>query len=123
MLAFSMRRPHPPRVPLDAVTIDDVFWSPRLRLLLERTLPRLYDQLLRSGRIDALRLRWQSGQHPVPHHFWDSDIAKWLEASSYSLATHSNAWLSSRIDEVIDLLRCAQQSDGYLNSYIVNVEP
>ena len=34
---------------------------------------------------------------PVPHQFWDSDVAKWLEAASYSLATHANAELESKV--------------------------
>ncbi|MBV9546034.1 MAG: glycoside hydrolase family 127 protein [Chloroflexi bacterium] len=117
------RRPPERAIPLASVQVDDAFWSPRLRVLRERTLPALYDQLLRSGRIDALRLNWRRGQHPVPHHFWDSDIAKWLEASSYSLATHPDAWLGARVDAVISLLCSAQQPDGYLNSYYSNVEP
>src|SRR5262249_16921333 len=68
------------------VTFADPFWAPRLNLVRQRTLPALHKQLRDSGRIDALRLRWVPGMHPVPHQFWDSDVAKWLEAASYSLA-------------------------------------
>src|SRR5207248_6474782 len=105
------------------VTFDDCFWAPRLKLVRERTLPALYQQLLTSGRIDALRLGWRPGSHPVPHQFWDSDSGKWLEAASYSLATQPDPTLTGRVDTVIDLLRSAQQPDGYLNSYVTSVKP
>jgi DUF1680 family protein len=60
---------------------------------------------------------------PTPHIFWDSDVAKWIEAASYSLGTHPNAELEAKVDEVISLLVAAQQSDGYLNTYFTVVEP
>jgi DUF1680 family protein len=116
-------RPLQSPVPWTAVGLDDRFWAPRLERVRQRTLPALYQQLLDSGRIDALRLAWRPGMHPVPHHFWDSDIAKWLEASSYSLATHPDAVLESRVEATIALLQSAQQPDGYLNSFVSSVNP
>src|SRR5438874_4849331 len=110
-------------VPWFDVTLDDPFWAPRLQLVRERTLPALYRQCLTSGRIDALRLDWLPGTRPVPHRFWDSDIAKWLEASCYSLATHPDAQLQEAVDRTIALLQQAQQPDGYLNSYYTTVDP
>ena len=105
------------------VTIDDEFWSPRLRVNREQSLPHIYQFCEQTGRIDALRLNWKPGMEPVPHIFWDSDVAKWLEAASYSLATHSDPALEARVDEVVGLLVAAQQPDGYLNSYFSVVEP
>jgi DUF1680 family protein len=105
------------------VSFTDPFWAPRLALMRERTLPALYTQLRTSGRINALRLTWQPGDHPVPHQFWDSDIAKWLEASCYSLATQPDPVLEAHVEEVVGLLQQAQQPDGYLNSYVTCVDP
>src|SRR5450759_2365146 len=105
------------------VTIDDEFWSPRLRVNREQSLPHIYQFCEQTGRIDALRLNWKPGMEPVPHIFWDSDVAKWLEAASYSLATHSDPALEARVDEIVALLVAAQQPDGYLNSYFTAVEP
>ncbi|MFL5658027.1 MAG: glycoside hydrolase family 127 protein [Ktedonobacteraceae bacterium] len=106
-----------------AVTIDDSFWSPHLQVNREHTLPHIYRFCQETGRIDALRLDWKPGMEPVPHIFWDSDIAKWLEAASYSLATHPDPALEVQVDEVINLIVSAQQPDGYLNSYFTVVEP
>jgi len=55
--------------------------------------------------------------------FWDSDIAKWLEAASYVLASNPDPELEARVDGVIAKLAQAQQPDGYLNSYFSAHEP
>ncbi len=110
-------------VPFTCVNIDDVFWSPRLRANRERTLPIQYRQCRETGRIEAFRLDWAPGVEPEPHIFWDSDVAKWIEAVSYSLAAHVDPALEALLDEVIALLVSAQQPDGYLNVHFTIVEP
>src|SRR5437016_3855538 len=75
-------------VPFTAVVITDSFWEPRLRVNREQTLPHVYRLCRETGRIDAFKLDWKPGVEPVPHIFWVSDVAKWVEAASYSLATH-----------------------------------
>jgi DUF1680 family protein len=105
------------------VRIDDPFWTPHLRVNREHTLPQIYRICQETGRIDALRLNWKPGMEPVPHIFWDSDVAKWIEAVSYSLGTHPNPELEAKVDEVIRLVVAAQQPDGYLNTYFTAVEP
>jgi len=110
-------------VTLASVTIEDTFWTPLLQRNRERTIPFQYAQLRDTGRLDALRLDWMPGQLPVPHIFWESDVAKWLEAASYSLATHPDPALDALVDEVIALVSSAQQPDGYLNVYFTVVKP
>lgn len=121
-MADNLHRAYTP-VPFTAVTIDDEFWTPRLRANREQTIPIEYDQCKTTGRLDALRLTWQPGDGPEPHIFWDSDIAKWLEAASYSLATHPDPALDALVDEVVALVAGAQQPDGYLNTHYTLVEP
>lgn len=112
---------HNPRpVPLKQVTISQGFWANIQRTNRERTLPAILRQLQATGRIAA----WSgqrgddfTGQRPLHDMFWDSDIAKWLEAAAYSLATHSDPALEAEIDQLIDQLAGLQQADGYLNSY------
>ena len=55
--------------------------------------------------------------------FQDSDVAKWLEAVAYSLASKPNADLEQTADEVIALIGRAQKPDGYLNTYYTVKEP
>ncbi len=110
-------------LPLDRVRIHDRFWAPRQETNRSVTLPLQYRILQDTGRIDAFRLGWQPGQPDQPHQFWDSDVAKWIEAAGYSLATHPDPDLMARVDAVIDLIAAAQQPDGYLNIYYSVVEP
>jgi hypothetical protein len=53
----------------------------------------------------------------------DSDVAKWLEAASNSLAVRPDPELEARVDEVIRLVAKAQLPDGYLNTYFTIVAP
>ncbi len=110
-------------VPFTHVTIEDRFWAPRIRVNREKTLPHQYRQCKETGRIDAFRLDWTPGREPVPHIFWDSDVAKWVEAASCSLATHPDPALDAMLDEVVGLIAGAQQPDGYLNVHFTVVEP
>jgi DUF1680 family protein len=109
-------------LPLTDVVIDDAFWTPRITTVRERTIPFQHHQLERIGHLDNLR-RPVPADAPKPHIFWDSDIAKWIEAASYSLATHPDPVLDAQIDEAIALLAGAQGDDGYLNTYFTVVEP
>ncbi|MDH7568643.1 MAG: glycoside hydrolase family 127 protein [Armatimonadota bacterium] len=110
-------------LPFTQVRIDDRFWSPRLRVNREKTLAHQYQQCKETGRIDAFRLDWRPGREPVPHIFWDSDVAKWVEAASYTLALHPDPHLENLLDEVVALIASAQQPDGYLNVHFTVVEP
>ena len=105
--------------PLKAVTIEDRFWRERIRVNRETTIPIEYQQCLTTGRIEALTL----ARVPEQHIFWDSDIAKWIEAAAYSLATHPDPEVETLLDEVIGHLARAQQPDGYLNTYFTTVAP
>ncbi len=49
--------------------------------------------------------------------FQDSDAAKWIEASAYSLSNYPDKELEKTVDELIDIISNAQESDGYLNTY------
>lgn len=110
-------------LPFTAVKIEDIFWAPRLETNRTQTLAIEYQQCRDTGRIGAFELNWKPGMEPVPHIFWDSDVAKWIEAASYSLATHPDPALDALLDEVITLIASAQQPDGYLNTHFTQVEP
>ncbi len=108
---------------LNQVSIGGVFWRKRLETNRTVTLLVQLDQCKRTGRVDAFKLDWKPGDLNPPHEFWDSDVAKWIEASAYSLATHANATLEKQIDEAIDTIALGQQPDGYLNPHFTVVEP
>jgi len=108
---------------LENVTIDDEFWSPRVRRTDTATVEAVYQQLVESGRFENLR-RADKGipgdqQVALENRMYrdESDVYKWLEAASYALSRRSDPDLEARVDYVVSLLEGAQCDDGYLNSY------
>ncbi len=106
-----------------AVTIEDGFWAPRVRAVRERSLPLMYEQFKQHGYLAAFQGEWKSGNQPIPYVFSESEISKWLEAASYSLASHPDPALHALVEETIALLASVQQPDGYLNVWFTRVEP
>lgn len=49
--------------------------------------------------------------------FQDSDAAKWIEAAAYSLNVCPDPKLEETVDNLIEIIAEAQDSDGYLNTY------
>jgi len=111
-------------VPFTAVTFEDTFWAPRIELNRTVTIPHIYQQCEATGRISAFDLNFQ---RPVPSPivliFGDSDPAKWIEAASYSLATHPDPVLDALVNQVADKIIRAQQPDGYLNTHFIVAQP
>ena len=92
-----MDKPHGKNVLFSQVKIDDAFWSPRIAVNRQVTLAHEYEMCRTTGRLDAFKLDWKPGMEPVPHIFWDSDVAKWVEAASYALAAHPDPELEQRL--------------------------
>ena len=111
-------------IPFTQVTFDGGFWGPRLEVNRTVTIPHIYQQCEATGRISAFDLNFE---RPVPSPivliFGDSDPAKWLEAASYSLATHPDPGLAEIVDSVVDKMIRAQQPDGYLNTHFIVTQP
>ena len=105
------------------VRVAGGFLGDRIQANREKSLQHQYQQCKATGRIESLKLKWRPGRNPVPHEFWDSDLAKWIEAAAFSIATNPNEKLENQIDELVELLAAAQQPDGYLNSYFTQVRP
>lgn len=108
---------------LNSVVIDDRFWSSRRDRLRSVSLPYQEQQMRTGGQFEALKLTWRPGDPGEPHIFWESDVAKWIEAASYVLARGEDAELDAAVDEATSLLAGAQQDDGYLNVYFTVVRP
>ncbi len=107
---------------LKNVNFSGGFWHSLTETNRNSTIPRCQQQCEETGRIDAMKLNWQEGKPNRPHIFWDSDVAKWLEAMAYSLQNHPDARMEQKLEEVIDLIGRAQGADGYFNSYFQQIE-
>jgi hypothetical protein len=109
-------------VPFTHVKLTDAFWRPRIEANRAATLPKEFEMCETTGRIAAFDLKWKKGDPNPPHIFWDSDVAKWIEAAAYSLATDPDAELDDLLDFVIAKIAKAQRKDGYLNTHYIVFE-
>ena len=106
------------------VKFTNGFWEDRTRINRESTLHAVYHQTEKTFRFEAIKGEWTADETRYrPHVFWDSDIAKWMEAAAYILATHPTDDLTSQLNEIISRYEKLQADDGYLNSYYQQVEP
>ncbi|HHW19427.1 MAG TPA: glycoside hydrolase family 127 protein [Firmicutes bacterium] len=110
-------------VDLTKVALKDSFWAPRLEINRQVTVKSIYKQLKDTGRLDSLDPDYKRGDRNAHHIFWDSDVAKWIEAASYTLALYRDPDLERQIDEAVDRFARLQRPDGYLNSWFTKVEP
>ena len=118
-------------ISLTAVNLKDKLWKNRFRLVKDEVIP--YQWAALNDRIPGVppshaieNFRIAAGESEGEFFgriFQDSDVAKWLEAVSYVLATEPNSKLEQIADDVIDLIAKAQQEDGYLNTYFTAAEP
>ncbi len=106
-----------------ATRFEGGFWGPKLQAIRAQTLPAIYEHMQQDGHFTAFRQNWHAGMDPIPYVFWESDLSKWIEAASYSLATHPDVQLEMCVDAAIAFLLTLQQPDGYLNLWFTQVEP
>lgn len=119
MLMGAVARP----AALERIRLDG-FWGVRQQINRTRTLPTQYQKLVSTHRLDALDPTWRTGDPASRHVFWDSDVAKWLEAAAYSLTTaRHDADLTASMEDVVERILRLQDVDGYINSYFQSVEP
>jgi uncharacterized protein len=103
------------------VRFGDGFLGDRVRVNRTATIPAVWRHTKETGRADALKLDWQEGNEPRPHQFWDSDVAKWIEAAAYDLAIEPNPETEAIIDGLVADMEAGQLDDGYLNSFYQQV--
>lgn len=95
------------------------FWADWQRLNRDVTIPHALHWLERDGSVD--NLRDAAAGAPSDHRgmwFSDSDVYKMLEGLSWDLGRGPTAQLSDAVAALIDVVRRAQEADGYVNSFV-----
>jgi len=106
-------------------TLLDGFWKDRNQLLVDAILPYQWDTLNNrtegvplSHAVENFRIAAKESQGvPKGTIFQDSDVAKWIEAASYSLFFQENEALQQIIDELVRLIVKSQHKNGYVNTF------
>ncbi len=124
----STIRPVLAAVPFPDVSLDDAFFSPRLKTLADVTLPVAIRHCEETPRLSnfrnaAAKLRGASFEPHQGIYFDDSDVYKVLEGMAYVLSVHPDPTLEAKADEWIDTICAAQEPDGYLDTYFTLGHP
>ena len=101
------------------IKITDGFWKVKQDMVRDVTLKSVYDRFEETHRFDALNCTWKEGEPDMPHVFWDSDIAKWIEGLAYSLNYSENEELEKITDEAIEKICKNRDENGYFNSHFL----
>jgi len=106
-------------VPFYKIKLNEGFWKAKQELNRDVTMNSVWDRFYDTGRTDAFACNWKEGddEEKKPHFFWDSDVAKWIEAAAYILKTEKNPSLEERVDKLVDEIEKNQWDDGYFNIY------
>ena len=106
-----------------AVRINGGFWKKWRENARDMGLMSVYDRFSETGRFGSLDFSWKEGMPNKPHIFWDSDIAKWIEAAAYLLMDRRDEKIEKLIDDAVDKIEMHQRPDGYFNIYFDTCEP
>ncbi|OIV36313.1 glycosyl hydrolase [Mangrovactinospora gilvigrisea] len=112
-----------------AVLTGDGLLGQRRAVNASVSIPQGPERLEEAGNLENLRAaaRKESGEaFRGGYPFQDSDVHKWLEAAAWQLGDDSTATdpgLPDRVQEIVGLLRGAQDDAGYLNSYFMLAKP
>ncbi|MBP5638532.1 MAG: glycoside hydrolase family 127 protein [Victivallales bacterium] len=106
-----------------SIKLKDRFFAPRQASNITVTIPSAIKRCEETGRIEAFKLNWTPGcDKPMPHIFWDSDVAKVMEGMAYVSNQPGGEKIKERLDELVRLVVSAQQPDGYLNTHFTVTE-
>jgi len=118
------------------------FWADRISTIRATTTPILYERCEAAGMFDQI-----DSTRPVPEQripfstgfgggrirpiggnvtaqmYWDSDVAKVIEAAAGCLANARDDDLEATMDRIIDMYCSLQAKDGYLNSWYLRMQP
>jgi DUF1680 family protein len=110
-------------LPLTAVHIRDSFWAPRLEVNRTRTLDHVLQQIESTGGLRNFDIAAGKASGTFGGPFWaDSDVYKWIEGASWTLARRPDPALDAKVDGIIARIAAAQQPDGYLDTFVqINV--
>ena len=88
------------------------------------TIDAVYNRFNDTGRIEAFKFNYvEGGEAPIPHIFWDSDVAKWIEGAAYALTYNELPEIEAKVDALVENIKKNQGEDGYFNIYFTVVAP
>lgn len=102
------------------VTVLNGFWQQMREKNARVSLMNVYRRFEDTGRFSAVEC---VKRDPPPHIFYDSDVAKWLEAAAYLYRDYPDAEVKEIIDKTVDAIAASQLPNGYFNSHYQVYKP
>lgn len=104
------------------IEITGGYWKTKQEINSRATLMSVYGRFKETHRFDALRCEQKEGDTYLPHIFWDSDVAKWLEGAAYILNFKDDETVTAIIENAIDCIIENSDENGYFNSHFLVTE-
>lgn len=113
-------RPQPPTpLALKGARVQDPFWTERLTVLREKTIPHSWTFM--QHEIRALKRASGVREEGDLNGTWgEANLWKFVETCAHALAQHPDPALEKSVDEVIAMAAAAQRPDGYVHAYMIN---
>lgn len=118
-------------LPIKNIRVNDPFWNAQIANAVDHVIPYQW-RVLNDAEPDAvpshaiknfkIAAGLEEGEFQG-YQFQDSDLAKWMEAASFSLIYKDDPTVRAELEEVIDLLEKAQQPDGYMDTHFILKKP
>lgn len=101
------------------IELTDDFWLPIIKRVQEKTIDYAIEKCTEEGRIDNFLIAGgkKEGEVRGAMPFDDTDLYKIIEGASISLTSSPNKKLELLLDELIDIIKVGQESDGYLTTW------
>ena len=107
----------------DKIVFNSGYWKHRYELNRDVSLKCVRNRFETTSRFESLRFTYKEGKDR-PHVFFDSDVAKWIEAVAYLVKAGNDCSEELALcEELIDSMEKNQREDGYLNSFFQQIEP
>ena len=110
-------------VPFLKTDITGGFWKEKQDMVADTSVFAIFDRFSDTHRFDFFEDDWSAEKGYMPHIFWDSDVAKWMETAAYILAKREDARLLEICEGIVDKIEHYQEDSGYFNSFYQKVEP
>ncbi len=107
------------------VQLNSGFWKDLYNRNANVSIYAVQKQFENTNRFEAMRFTYAQNANQNLHIYYDSDVAKWIEAVAYLLQINRKKYadLEAFCDALIASLARHQREDGYINSYFLQVAP
>jgi hypothetical protein len=111
-------------VAVQDVRVADTFWARRLKIIRENTIPHSWNHV-KSAIMEMKLVADPDGPKPPPEHrgrvkWREANIHKVIETCAYSMAQNKDPKLLAKVDEIIEVIRGAQQPNGFVHAWSTN---